>query len=345
MSVTMSLQPRGHSAFGNSPFLAAAAAVMLVAGELHAGASVDAPDGSGIVHAVESAPVAPDGNVAGRATDLVLTLDVPLDPHESGYTLNQGDRLKVTLPEAFEKREQLPLLSIFDCIPQYPRCDTVVPLLGWPQGALGAPPPAGYELSYEGSHTLVITATETLPADPPSSPGLKQIHILLNSFSNPPAGEYRIRVALNAAGSTTEGTGRIRVLPESRPFIAVTNAFHDSFANGNFQRTGPSSQVELPFDLLVWNNRGGPFEGITIEQGRLVRGGEVVGRVSIDAPKGAEGQKVFTRKPSSTTDAPVTRIPAGHLRAFFRAGSETGEYVVTFALNEGNAVRLTARVE
>lgn len=344
MSLNIPSRPRAYCVI-RQRFVLAAATMLLLAGDLSAGGADNAPAGSGILYAVANAPVAPDGNVAERTTDLVLTLDVPLDPDEPGLTLHRGDRFTVTLPEAFEKHEELPLLSIFDCIPQYPRCDTVVPLLGWPQGALGAPPPAGYQLSWESSHTVVVTATEDLPAAPPSSPGLKQVHLLLNSFSNPPAGEYRVHVELVAGEQVRRGSGRVRVLPEPRPFIAVTNAFHERFANGDLQLTAPGSLVDLPFDFLIWNREGDPLEGVAIDERRLVRDGEVVGRISIDAPEGAKGQEIFTRRASAATEAPVTGIPAGHMRAFFRAGSEPGKYVVTVDLDEGNVARMIARVE
>lgn len=71
----------------------------------------------------------------------------------------------------------------------------------------------------------------------------------------------------------------------------------------------------------------------------------MVGHVEIETPAGAAGQDVFTVEPSSAIAAPITGVPTARLRAFFRAGSATGEYVVTFALNRGTAVQMFVEVE
>lgn len=69
----------------------------------------------------------------------------------------------------------------------------------------------------------------------------------------------------------------------------------------------------------------------------LVQGGRVVGTVGIDAPEGATGQRVFTEEPSAEAKAPLFGAPTAHLRTHFQAGSEPGEYVVTFQLIDGNS--------
>lgn len=303
----------------------------------------EVPRDDGIVHSVVQAPVAPDGNVAERTTDLVLNLDVSMDPNDPGLILHEGDQIRVTLPEDFEKDRDLPLLTIFDCLDQNLACDTAVLLLGWPQGALGAPPPLGYEVRYEGEHTIVITATEDLIPNPPSNPGLKQIHLLLNSFTNPPPGHYEIGIEVETGGLVKHGIGRVHILPKARPSIHVTTVFSD-FLNTIYQETAPGELTPLPFDVLLWNRAGTPFEGVTIAGNHLVRGHRVVGRISIETPPGATGQEVFAEELSSIIAAPVTGIPVGHLRTFFRAGSATGNYVVNFTLNGGNAVQMFVRV-
>jgi hypothetical protein len=298
----------------------------------------------GIIRSIVKAPVAPDGDVAGRTTDLVLNLDVSTDPNEPGFTFRTGDQIKVALPEAFERRSDLPLLDIFACLAQNLACDTAVLLVGWPQGALGAPPPIGYEVSYEGSHTIVFTATEDHLPDAPSNPGLKQIHLLLNNFTNPRPGLYEIGVELATVDGVKHGTGHLGIRPRTRPSIEVTNALHEGFANGNFQETSPHSLTPLPFDFLLWDRTGAPLEGLTIEGGRLVQGGKSVGQITIEAPPGTTGQELFSEAASTGINAPVTGVPAGHLRAFFRAGSATGKYVVTIRVNGGNAVQMVVRV-
>ena len=318
----------------------AAAVVMLAA----CGSVGNTVRNEGVVRAVVSAPVAPDGMVAGRTTDIVINLDASPDPALSGFTLRKGDRIRVTLPAAFKQKADLPLLTIFDCIAAYPQCDTVVPLKGWPQGALGAPAPLGYVLSREGAHTFVVTATEDFIARPPDHPGLKQVHLLLNSLTNPPPGHYPIGVELLTAEGKKHGTGRADIRARARPAIAVTNAFHDGFANGNYQQVSPGARAPLPFDLLLWDRDGAPMDGVEVDGTRLVRGNERVGRVSIDGPAGATGQDVFANEPSALAKAPVTGIPAGHLRTFFRAGSVPGESVVRFELDGGDAERFVVRV-
>lgn len=301
------------------------------------------PD-DGMVRSVEKAPVAPDGDVAGRTTDLLLNLDVSMDPSEQGVVLQSGDQIRVILPDAFVKTADLPLLDIFACLAENLQCDTAVLLLGWPQGALGAPPPIGYEVRYDGSHTIVITATQDFMPNPPTDPGLKQVHLLLNSFKNPTSGSYPIGVELMTDEGVTHGIGQAQIVPQPTPSIAVTNALHENFANGNFQETSPGTVIPLPFDFLLWDGTGAAFEGVTIEGTRLMRGGEVIGHISIEAPTGAAGQEVFAEAASTRLNAPVTGIPVGHLRAFFRAGSEAGTYRITFALSGGNAVEMVVRV-
>ena len=54
---------------------------------------------------------------------------------------------------------------------------------------------------------------------------------------------------------------------------------------------------------------------------------------------------MFTVEASSVINAPISGVPTARLTAFFRAGSATGEYVVTFAVNGGNAVQMFVEVE
>lgn len=311
--------------------------------DLFGGGDDPTPD-DGLVHAIHKAPVAPDGDVSGRTTDLLIDLAASMAPGEPGLPLRAGDRIRVTLPDAFRRHSELPLLDIFGCLAQNLQCDTGVLLLGWPQGALGAPPPLGYEVRYEGTHTLVFTATADHLPDPPGNPGLKQIHLLLNNFTNPPAGTYDVDVTLMAADGATHGRGEARILPRTRPSIEMTNAMHEGFANGNYQETAPGTLPPHPFDLLVWDGDGQPLEGVTLDGDRLVLGSTPIGRITIDAPAGASGHAAFTEAASARIQAPVTGIPAGHLRVFFRAGSAPGAYTLTFALDGGGAVRQVVRV-
>lgn len=295
------------------------------------------PD-DGLVRAVAPAPITPDGDVAGRATDVVLDLAVPMDPSAPGLPIRAGDEIRVTLPTAFEKTADLPLLDILTCIDAGLACDSVVPLQGWPQSPLGAPAPFGYDLRYDGPRTLVITATEDLLPAPPAAPGLKQIHLLLNSFINPRPGRYPIDVEVVTATETRRGVGHVQVRPAVRPSVHLTTAMV-GFQNTLYQTAAPDSLAPLPLDLLLWDGDGAPLDGVTIDGARLVRGGDVVGRVAIDAPPGAAGHTVFLEAPSERIAAPVSGVPAAHLRAFVRAGSAPGAYAITVTLAGGGSVQ------
>ena len=71
-----------------------------------------------LVQSITSAPVVPDGDVAGRITDLVITFDISLDPNLPGRTLLKGKTIKVTLPDAFVNTGKLPTMDVFT--PQVP---------------------------------------------------------------------------------------------------------------------------------------------------------------------------------------------------------------------------------
>jgi hypothetical protein len=81
--------------------LIAVLALMLVgvAVPSSAGGRAASTGGDGIVSTVLKAPITPDGDVAGRPTDVVITLDTSLDPEVEGRTLLAGETIKVTLPD------------------------------------------------------------------------------------------------------------------------------------------------------------------------------------------------------------------------------------------------------
>ncbi len=144
--------------------------------------------------------------------------------------------------------------------------------------------------------------------------------------------------------------GTVQILQEIRPSINVTCAFNQGAPNTIFQKTSPGQLTPLPYDFLLWDRDGKPFEGVTIEtvnlgNAFLKQGQSVVGHVTIDAPTGATGQEVFTSQPSAVVKAPISGVHTARLTAFFRGGSTTGEYKVTFSLNGGNAVQMFMQVE
>jgi hypothetical protein len=318
-----------------------------------------------IVTSVEKAPVAADGDVVSAATDLVINLNTSLDPTVPGRALLAGRNIKVILPDQFVNTGLLPLQDVFSsptCIPGNLQCSTAVLLQGWPQHPIlpkvpPAPPGVGapqYSLSLEGTNTIVFAAdVDLVPGVPLSGPGIKQIHLILNGFINPPhPGFYPIAVETETGsnGEVERGIGRVRILRRIRPSINVTSAFNPGAPNTIFQKTAPGELTPLPLDFLLWDRTGDPFEGVTIEKvnphhALLKQGKRVVGHVTIETPPGATGQELFTEEPSSVINAPITGVLTARLTAFFRAGSATGKYVVTFALNSGNAVHMFVEVE
>ena len=90
---------------------------------------------SALIRSIRPAPIATDGNVAGRPTDLVVNFDIPFDPRLPGRTLRQGKTIKVTLPKAFVNTGPLPLQDwgTPECKPLTVQCNTAVLLQGWPQ--------------------------------------------------------------------------------------------------------------------------------------------------------------------------------------------------------------------
>jgi hypothetical protein len=330
------------------------------------GPSAQAAD---IVHSVVKAPIVPDGNVRGAPTDLVINLDTSLDPAVDGRTLPAGCSIRVTLPDSFVNTG-LPVLDAFS-VPGCPpsaanaQCSTAVFLQGWPQHPIfpGPPPPplgpaTNYSLALEGTHTVVYTALVDIVAPnflPAPGPGIKQMHLLFSGFRNPRRpGFYRIGVEVETGPGceTTEtGRGKVHILPKIRPSINFTSIFNGpGNPNAIYQQTSPGALTDLPYNFLLWNRKGGPLEGVTAQMvnptmALLRRGKRTVGHVRIDAPPGAEGQEVFTEVPSFEIAAPISGVPTARSTVFFRAGSEAGDYVLTFRLNGGNSVQTFVAVE
>jgi hypothetical protein len=76
---------------------------------------------------VETAPVTPDGNLAGRPTDLVVHFAGSPDPAVHGRTLRAGRSLRITPPPAFVDTGTLPFLDHASdprCGPRALACNT-----------------------------------------------------------------------------------------------------------------------------------------------------------------------------------------------------------------------------
>jgi hypothetical protein len=327
----------------------------LMVAVLPAGAAANSA-GAGIVSSVVKAPITPDGDVAGRPTDVVVNLDTSLDPAVPGRALLAGDTIKITLPSDFVNLG-LPVANPgpppAGCVAAAFNCSTGVLLQGWPQNPIPPTIAAGnYTVTLEGTNTIVYTATRDLvPGDPTlNGPGIKQMHVILNGFVNPNPGRYGIQVAAETGpGGTLEtGTGYVHIRPQPRASINITSAFA-ARSNTIYQQTTMGSPTPIPWDFLVWDRLGSPAVGVAVEQVNathaiLTDGKRTVGQVFIDAPAGAQGQTV-TGGPSTLLDAaPVLGLPTGRLTATFTAGDTPGTYVTTFMMNNGNSVQMHVEV-
>jgi hypothetical protein len=304
-----------------------------------------ATSGGNIVHSIIKAPVTPDGNVAGQPTDLVINLDIDMNPDVTGRSLPNGKTIKVTLPEDFINND-LPIgRALSECVPSTYSCNTAVLLQGWPQHPV-APPL--YTLSMEGSHTLVFTADiDIVPGVLLPGPGIKQMHLMLSGFTNPNPGMYAIAVAAETGpgGAIEQGVGTVHILPKPAPNINVTSTVNPSTPNTMYQSTPVGQNTPWPFDVLMWGKGGDPLVGAELVQvnpnhSLLQVNGATVGHVRIDAPRGANGFAVTADGESLETPGPVFGLPTGRMRFLFQAGSEAGEYTVTYSLNGGNSVQM-----
>ena len=324
------------------------------------------PGNSGIVHSVVKAPIVPDGNVAGAATDLVINLDRSLDPTVTGRTLLAGNEIRVTLPDDFTN-SGLAVLTAFtpDCSGANAwNCSTGVLLQGWPQHpklpALPpqSPAPMFYSLTLDPNddNTLIFHAIVDIgpgAGTPAPGPGIKGIHLITSGFMNPGPGVYDIEVAAQTGddGTWEYGTGRVHILPKARPSINVTSIYAlPGNQNTIYQTADVNGDTPFPYDFFVWDYDNEPFVGVDIEmindkRGLMKQGNAVVGQVRIDAPRGAHGQTVTAAGPSSDPiPAFLLGVPTSRLTAQFTAGDTPGDYAVTFSMNGGNSATMHVMV-
>jgi hypothetical protein len=319
---------------------------------------------AGIVSRVSNAPVVPDGTVAGAVTDFVIDLDRSLDPEVEGRTLLAGKTIKITLPDEFVNTGTPAIADVFSsasCVPNNLQCTTGVLLQGWPQHPIvprfpPSPPGVGapvYSLSLEGTNTIVFTAdVDVVPGLVLPGPGIKQIHLILNGFINPRRpGPYPIKVEAETGpnGELETGEEEVWILPRVRPHIGVTSAFNPGAPNTIYQEASPGEITPLPYDFLLWDRKGEPFENVTIEmvsrrRALLRQGDKVVGRIKMKAPRGERGHTIVDTGPSFAISAPVTAVPTARLTALFEAGFSPGDYVVDVCLNGGTCVRMFVNV-
>lgn len=310
-------------------------------------------EGSGIVASAAKAPIDPAGDVTGERTDFVITLDGSLDPYVPGRALLEDKTIKVTLPDDFVYLGG-PITNPGPppgCPPPAGTCGTGVLLQGWPQNPI-PPSPANYTVGQEGTHTIVYSATRDLvPGDPTlNGPGIKQMHLILSNYVNPKPGRYEFKVAAETGpgGALETGVAVVHIRPKPRASINVTSVFAGPapFANTIYQSAATNSVLPFDWNFLVWDRRGEPAIGVTVDQvnshtAQLRQGLEVVGTVTIAVPKGATGQEI-SGGPSVPFIAPVKGLPTGRLTVQFKTGDTPGVYAATLRMNNGTSVTMYA---
>ena len=102
--------------------------------------------------------------------------------------------------------------------------------------------------------------------------------------------------------------------------------------------------LTLAFDM--WDKHGQPLVGLSADMSQNSKGalrdaqGNVIGKIRIKAPHGAEDFEFVPSGPSTLVNAFVTGTPVGRLAAVLStAAGITGDYEVVVSLNGGNEVR------
>ena len=291
-----------------------------------------------IVTSISKAPTSHSGDVAGVTAAFWVNLDLSYDPAIEGRSLPAGKSIRVALPpELVQTDPSVPTGTPPGCAGAE-KCNTIVLLQGWPQKPVAFPK---YSASFEAPNTIVITANADIAPDG-NGPGIKFIHLALQGFTNPVAGDYEISVVSETGfeGAVEQGSATYSVRPETVPHISVNSILSDKpGTNLIYQEARIREETPLPFDFLLWDSNGEGMTGVTVSpDGKsLVQGDTVVGSIAWDGPVGNLGQKVFTKEPSKAILAPPISVPTAHLRVHFLAGDLTGHHSVTFSLNGGTS--------
>jgi hypothetical protein len=213
-------------------------------------------------------PMTSEGLAAGRPFEAWVLLDRSMNPTVAGYALPAGATIRVTFPPAFT--------------PEAGVHPEAVLLYGWPQKA--APVPFSVALDPRDPRTVVIKLAQALPAEPPTRPGLKAIHLRTGERNPTQAGDYPITlqfVDAEALSGTRQAIAHITAGPV--PVIAAYNQLHDG-QDEDWQQVTPGGSVALPIDLLV-TLPGEARASITLRpvQGgglEILRDGQAIGRVA-----------------------------------------------------------------
>ena len=307
---------------------------------------------TGIVASIDKAPVSMDGNLKGKPTDYVVTLDTSLDPSVAGRGLKAGASIKVIFPDDFDLGDlgDYPLGgagSSETCVPGNLVCTTAVLLQGWPQNPVGPP---NYALSIDGN-AFVFTAVNDIVPNPPTAPGIKQMHLILHGVENPGAGQYQIKVEAETgpAGAVEKGTGLLTVVAKTRSSVNLTSVFTGESPNPNtiFQETTVNGLAPYEWSFLLWGKDGVVLDDVSLlwlsnEHVSLRQDGERVGQIFIETPMGATGHDIILVDSTSLPAAPtiggtpgIGPQPVGLLQLQFLTGSEPGDYVITILTTGG----------
>jgi hypothetical protein len=280
------------------------------------------------------------GAVAGMPTALLVELNASPRPLFPGLAIEKGRSIRVRLPEAFRVASPFPLLRLNDggCsapIAILPRCNSVDLLQ---DGLTRRVSPYAYDVALEGTHTLVFTAREDIPA----RSGVKQIHLLLPGFRNPAPGRYAVEVTtdIGSSGSHTE-TVEVQIVSAATPTAAAMNLSENPF----------SEFLERPartFDVLLWGAQGEALEGVTLERDPrdptrnsylLMKSGDALGTVRVETPD-PQASTDLVAEASVGTSAPVSGVPVGYMRFGFGTTNFAGEYRVLISLFGGSTAEI-----
>ncbi len=277
---------------------------------------------AGIVSSIDKAPVIADGDVTGKPTDIVITLEGSLDHNVDGRTLAAGDQIRVIFPPDFDLGNLNPAFPLTDvpnggvpCFPTNLQCTTAVILRGWPQDPYFLPN-TFHTLSIDPvENAFVFTAVQDMAPSGVTNPGIKQMHLILHGVTNPSPGNYRIRVEAQTGpgGAWETGSGVYHVFPKTRPSVNITSVFVKALSgqlpggvacgpgtnppnpdNPVYQTAAVNSVAPFAWTFLLWGRNNEALDNVGLQwvnanNALLRRGGATIGHVNIDAPVGAAG--------------------------------------------------------
>jgi len=342
----------------------------------------------GIVEEIKRAWVVPDGDVSGEAAIYTITLAGSLDPEVSGRGLDTGAQIKVIFPPEFDLANLDPAYPLLDvptptapCVPGNLQCTTAVLLKGWPEEPY-FPPAFFATLSIDpAQNALVFTAVQDIVPNPPASPGIKQLFLILNGVTNPSPGQYRIRVEAQTGpgGAWETGSGMLQIVPEPRPAVEATSVLVKALSgllpggpacgpgtlppnpdNPVYQKTTVGADAPFVWTFLLWGNDREPLDRVSLnwvnpDHAQLRVLNRTVGHLFVSAPEGASGYGFQVNPlgcPTLLGAAPVIGAtpgigpdPVGRLDMQFTAGNKPGDYVTTILLNNGNSARMVVTAE